>query len=55
MDDSQADPNNADATALRTALVARGVATSAQLQAALGKSQPTVSRLLAALDRKSVV
>lgn len=35
--------------ALRQALAKQGVATAAQLQAAVGRSQPTVSRLLAAL------
>jgi len=34
---------------LRQALAQQGVATAAQLQAAIGRSQPTVSRLLAAL------
>ena len=55
MDDAQAGPDSADTAALRAALVARGVASSAQLQAALGKSQPTVSRLLAALGPELVV
>ncbi len=55
MDDAQADPDSADTAALRAALVARGVASSVQLQAALGKSQPTVSRLLAALGPELVV
>ena len=55
MDDSQTDPESVDTAALRVALAARGVATSAQLQAALGKSQPTVSRLLATLGPDLVV
>ena len=55
MDDAKLDPESADAALLRAALAARGVATSAQLQAALGKSQPTVSRLLAALGPELVV
>ena len=49
MDAPHADRGSADTRALRAALTARGVASSAQLQAALGKSQPTVSRLLATL------
>lgn len=55
MDDAKSDPDSADTAALRAALAARGIASSAQLQAALGKSQPTVSRLLAALGPGLVV
>ena len=55
MDDAKLDPESADVALLRAALAARGVASSAQLQAALGKSQPTVSRRLAALGPELVV
>lgn len=41
-------PDELDAVRLRAVLAARGSATSAELQAALGRSQPTVSRWLAA-------
>jgi HipA-like C-terminal domain len=41
-------PNSTDRVALMALLAARGSASSAELQAALGRSQPTVSRLLAA-------
>jgi len=41
---------NRDQQAALSELSARGVASSAELQAALGKSQPTVSRLLAELS-----
>ena len=44
------DPFNRDHQAVLAELSARGVATSAELQAALKKSQPTVSRLLADLS-----
>ena len=40
------DSSNTRESALRQALVGLGVATAGQLQAALGRSQPTVSRLL---------
>src|SRR5256885_14486266 len=43
-------PFDRDRQALLAELAARGVATSAELQLALGKSQPTVSRLLADLS-----
>ncbi|HMC17022.1 MAG TPA: HipA domain-containing protein [Albitalea sp.] len=43
-------PFDRDQQALLAELSARGVATSSELQAALGKSQPTLSRLLAALS-----
>ena len=43
------DPFDRDHQAVLAELSARGVATSAELQAALRKSQPTVSRLLADL------
>ena len=55
MDDSQNAPDATVAAALRAAVAARGIASSAQLQAALGKSQPTVSRLLAGLGAELVV
>jgi hypothetical protein len=42
------DPESAEQAALRALLASRGSATSAELQQALGRSQPTVSRLLAA-------
>jgi hypothetical protein len=48
------DPFDRDHQALLAELSARGVATSAQLQAALGKSQPTLSRLLAELSSRVV-
>jgi hypothetical protein len=44
-----------DAVALMTRLSQRGWATSGDLQAALGKSQPTVSRLLAAAAPRLLV
>jgi len=44
------DPFSRDQTAILAELAARGVATSAELQAALRKSQPTISRLLADLS-----
>ena len=47
--------DTAPESTLRQALAQRGVATAAQLQAALGRSQPTVSRLLAALGRDLLV
>ena len=43
------DPDSAEQAALLALLSARGSASSAELQAALGRSQPTVSRLLAKL------
>jgi hypothetical protein len=43
------------ASTLRQALARQGVATAAQLQAAMGRSQPTVSRLLAALGHDVLV
>jgi hypothetical protein len=43
-------PFDPDHQALLAELTARGVATSGELQLALGKSQPTVSRLLAGLS-----
>ena len=55
MDDSQNASDTADTAALRAAVAARGVASSVQLQAALGKSQPTLSRLLASLGAELVV
>lgn len=42
-------------SALRQALAQQGVATATQLQAAIGRSQPTVSRLLTALGRDLLV
>lgn len=42
-------------TSLRHALARQGVATAAQLQAVIGRSQPTVSRLLAALGPELLV
>ena len=44
------DPFDRDHQTVLAELSARGVATSAELQAALKKSQPTVSRLLAELS-----
>lgn len=44
-----------DLELLAAELAVRGVATSAELQAALGRSQPTLSRLLAALSARVAV
>jgi HipA-like C-terminal domain len=55
MEYSQNPADATDVAALRAAVAARGIATSAQLQAALGKSQPTISRLLATLGAELVV
>lgn len=52
MSDAATDPLHA---ALLAELARRGVASSAQLQAALGKSQPTLSRALQALASQVVV
>jgi hypothetical protein len=47
--------NHALAATLKQALSRLGVATAAQLQAALGRSQPTISRLLGAMDTELLV
>ena len=47
--------NTALASTLRQALARQGVSTAAQLQAAIGRSQPTVSRLLTALGSEVLV
>ena len=47
--------NHALAATLKQSLSRLGVATAAQLQAALGRSQPTISRLLSAMDTELLV
>jgi HipA-like C-terminal domain len=48
-------PQDADLAALQAQLARRGVATAQELAAALGRSQPTVSRALAALQPAPLV